>query len=448
MTRAVIYTRVSLDRTGELLAVERQRDDCLAIIRQRGWELVAEYSDNSISASKRNVKRPEYDRMVADYEAGLFDALVCWDLDRLTRQPRQLEDWIDRASDRGLKLTTANGEADLSTDAGRLFARIKAAVSLEEVERKGARQRRAALQRAESGRPTSFKPALGYTSANVVVPEEAAVVRELFERFAAGETVYGLTQWMNESGVKPKQSEKWSRTSVRGILENPRYAARVVHRGEVVSTPGAWEPIVTPGLFDQVAAILSDPRRRMNKGRTARRHLLSNIAKCGVCGDGMRGQGYAYQCPNLCVSKARQHVDDIVLVAVAERLSQIDAVPPRGAARSGHDERAVELRRRLAAIEADYDEGLIDGRRFAVASEKVQAELAEVERMRRAEAGDAALSTVLGAADPFAAFMAAPLGVRRSVVDALLSVTLLKRATHGAGKFDPESVRIVWKGDE
>jgi hypothetical protein len=41
---------------------------------------------------------------------------VCWDLDRLTRQPRQLEDWIDAATDNGLKLTTANGEADLATD--------------------------------------------------------------------------------------------------------------------------------------------------------------------------------------------------------------------------------------------------------------------------------------------------------------------------------------------
>ena len=50
--------------------------------------------------------------MVQDYDAGLFDALVCWDLDRLTRQPRQLEDWIERAEERGLVITTANGEAE------------------------------------------------------------------------------------------------------------------------------------------------------------------------------------------------------------------------------------------------------------------------------------------------------------------------------------------------
>ena len=123
--RAAMYLRVSLDATGEHLAVDRQRADCLRIIRERGWTLTQEYVDNSVSASKRTVRRPSYDRMVQDYDAGLFDALVCWDLDRLTRQPRQLEDWIERAEERGLVITTANGEADLSTDGVRMDARIK-----------------------------------------------------------------------------------------------------------------------------------------------------------------------------------------------------------------------------------------------------------------------------------------------------------------------------------
>ena len=96
--------------------------------------------------------------MVADYKGGLFDAIVVWDLDRLTRQPRQLEDWIEAAKERGLKLVTANGEADLTVDAGRMFARIKAAVARQESERKSARQTAAAKQRAEKGRPAARYP--------------------------------------------------------------------------------------------------------------------------------------------------------------------------------------------------------------------------------------------------------------------------------------------------
>lgn len=68
----------------------------------------------------RVVKRPEYDGMVADFEMGRFDVLVCWDLDRLTRQPRQLEDWIDATKDRKPTIVTANGEAGIrARDHGR-----------------------------------------------------------------------------------------------------------------------------------------------------------------------------------------------------------------------------------------------------------------------------------------------------------------------------------------
>lgn len=54
-------------------------------------DVVKQYTDQSISAYDMSKVRPAYDEMVRDYKAGLFTAIVCWDLDRLTRQPRQLE---------------------------------------------------------------------------------------------------------------------------------------------------------------------------------------------------------------------------------------------------------------------------------------------------------------------------------------------------------------------
>ncbi|MGV0352142.1 recombinase family protein [Corynebacterium confusum] len=124
-TRAAIYLRISLDAAMDGPVIERQREDCEAIAKQRGWTVVHTYVDQSISASKKDVARPDYDAMVASYERGELDAIICWDLDRLTRQPSQLEEWIDRAEEHGLKLAAANGDADLSTDGGRMFARIK-----------------------------------------------------------------------------------------------------------------------------------------------------------------------------------------------------------------------------------------------------------------------------------------------------------------------------------
>jgi DNA invertase Pin-like site-specific DNA recombinase len=164
------------------LAIERQRDDCEKIAADRGWRVVETYIDNSVSASSKSRRRPAYERMVADHRNGRFSALVCWDLDRLTRQPRQLEDWIDAAEEKGLILVTANGEADLSTDGGRLFARIKASVARAEVERKSARQRRAAQQRADHGMTPSGVRLTGYSVNGEINPAEADLVRTMFDR--------------------------------------------------------------------------------------------------------------------------------------------------------------------------------------------------------------------------------------------------------------------------
>lgn len=60
------------------LAIERQREDCEAIAKQRGWTVVHTYVDQSISASKKDVERPDYDAMVASYERGELDAIICW----------------------------------------------------------------------------------------------------------------------------------------------------------------------------------------------------------------------------------------------------------------------------------------------------------------------------------------------------------------------------------
>ena len=81
--RAAIYLRISLDREMDGLAIDRQREDCEKLAQFRGWEIVETYVDQSISASDKTKKRPAYLRMVADYEAGLLDAIVCYDLDRL-----------------------------------------------------------------------------------------------------------------------------------------------------------------------------------------------------------------------------------------------------------------------------------------------------------------------------------------------------------------------------
>ncbi|MBH0098686.1 recombinase family protein [Salinibacterium sp. NSLL150] len=294
--RAAIYLRISRDDLDTGLAVERQREDCLRIVTERGWNLIAEpYVDNAISASKRKVSRPAYDRMREDFEAGAFDALVCYDLDRLTRQPRQLEDWIDAAEERGLLLVTANGEADLTTDNGRLFARIKASVARAEIERKGARQKRANIQRIESGRPAPGRRRYGYEPDGTTPRESEAVhVRRMFEHVAAGGSIRSIAMMLREEGVDPAPGKQWGAGRVRYILNNPSYGGKVHRFGEAVDS-SQITPIVPAELAEEVRAILADEARRTTPG-PAVRYLGSSLAHCAICDATMMNLAGGYRC--------------------------------------------------------------------------------------------------------------------------------------------------------
>lgn len=450
-TRAAIYLRQSLDATGEGLAIERQRADCRKIAAERGWSVAAEYVDNSISASGKR-RRPGYDAMSAAYRAGDFEALICYDLDRLTRQPRQLEDWIDAATERGLKLVTANGEADLSTDAGRLFARIKASVARAEIERKAARQRSAAFQRSELGRPPMGVRLTGYTTAGEVVESEAATVREVFGRFAAGDSLRALAAWLTETGVPTRHGGRWSPSSVRTILMNPRYAGRAIYQGQVTGKPGAWPALVDPEVFDQVADRLADPRRKTNRYGTDRKHLGSGIYECALCGSKVRSwSGNRYRCAQACVNRSQRPVDDFVIQAVRGRLGRADLADllPRtdSAELARLNAEVTRLEGRIRRIEADYDAELIDGRRYKVATEKASAELESARSARARLTTPGTASVVLAAADPVAAFDSASLMLRRAVIEALVIVRL-GPAPRGRKAFDPLTLkRSQWTGD-
>ena len=92
--RIAIYLRISQDREMDGLAIDRQREQCEALAKCRQWEVVETYVDQSKSATDRTKVRLAYDQMVEAYKVGAFDAIICYALDRLTRQRRQLK--LDR----------------------------------------------------------------------------------------------------------------------------------------------------------------------------------------------------------------------------------------------------------------------------------------------------------------------------------------------------------------
>jgi site-specific DNA recombinase len=459
--RAAIYVRISLDSTGEGLGVQRQEEDARAIIEARGWALTGVYSDNSISASNSKKFRPGYAELQRDYAEGLFDALVVWDLDRLTRQPRQLEDWIDAAEGRGLALVTTNGEADLTTDGGRMYARIKLAVARAEIERKSARHRRALKQHAEAGRIPHGPRLFGYTADGNIEPTESVIVADIFERFYAGESLRSVTRLLQDQGVPTRSGRPWSTRTLRDMLTNPRYAGWVVYQGDISTdndgnpVPGHWSPLVSEDMFDVIQARLSDPSRKTNRVGTDRRYIGSSLYVCDTCDGPIRTiNGGKYHCAGHLI-RGHRHVDTFVTDVIAERLADpnlSNLLAPVGDDMKPVVEESKQLRARLAKIDNEYDEGIIDGRRWKAAKEKVAAKLREVDKKLATRKGGAALGKIAEAPDPAQAFREASLMGQRAVIEALCTVRLrrqprgrMRTGLDGLPIFDTSTVVVDWK---
>ena len=88
--RAAIYCRISEDRTGAGLGIERQEHDCRELADQLGWTVVEVFADNDLSAYS-GTPRPGYQALLDALRAGTADAVICWHTDRLHRRPVELE---------------------------------------------------------------------------------------------------------------------------------------------------------------------------------------------------------------------------------------------------------------------------------------------------------------------------------------------------------------------
>lgn len=452
---AGLYVRISSDPTGARLGVKRQAEDCTAKAEALGWRVAGVYEDNDKSASTGK-RRPAYERMLADVEAGRIDAVVVWDLDRLTRRPIEVEQFIDIADRHRVALASVGGDVDLATDNGRMFARIKGAVARAEVERKSTRQCRANLQRAESGRPGGGRRPFGYSRDRMtVVDSEAAEVRKASEALLAGSSVRGIVADLNARGVTATTGGPWRPTELRRMLVNPRNAGLVVHRGDVLGK-GAWPAILDEDTFYGVRAVLSDPAR--HKAGPPRRYLLSGIAHCSVCGGRLfgvteKGKGPLYRCESRRhVSMKADPVDDLILRLVAARLSQPDAAdllaPPGRAdeARALRDE-DTDLRARLDGLAEAYAAGDIDRRQLRAGTERLRRRLEEIADELARMARNPVLTNIVTAEDVTAevhAMYADDLDRLRALVAFLVTITVTPPG-RGARSFDPRTVRVQWR---
>lgn len=282
--RAAIYARISSDRDGDWLGVSRQLTDCRRLAERKGWVVAAEYVDDDVSAWS-GCLRPEYQRMLEDLEVGAVDGVLVYDQDRLHRQSRDLEPFIDLCEGLGMSnVASVSGDLDLTSSDGRYRARIVVAGATKASDDASRRIRRKHEELAEQGRVSGGGTrAYGWEADKTTVRlDEAEVVRECARRFLAGESTRSICMDLNERGVATATGKKWAPQTMTRMLRSARISGQREHKGEIVAD-AEWEALIGREDGEQIRAKLADPNRRTNK--SARRYLLVRLLKCWNCGE-------------------------------------------------------------------------------------------------------------------------------------------------------------------
>ena len=385
-----VYARLSYAPDGSTVKVDDQVEMGIEAVERRDAAVGQVFKDNSLSAWKPGVVRPQWETLMKRLESGASHGVWVYDLTRFSRKVIEGERLVELAGS-GIRVWAMAGEYDLTTADGRRAFRESMVAAAAESDKISERVRRGKLRRARKGRhhggprawgmPGYLPPEPGWERGDPRTPVSAeqleferSIVRECYRRLlSGGEGLSTVVRDLTARGVQGLEGGAFSRGSLTRMLRRPAVAGLVEHQGEVMGELAGVEPIVSREEWQRLCALLDGRKLGRPNGW---QHLLSGVLRCGVCSQPMSGNprphlpAYPDGTPRheyRCVRNAdRQgcgtnHIDALpVEQAVDEAMRARLGDPRRAAKMASHlakvDTRRGEIEAETARLEQACDE--------------------------------------------------------------------------------------------
>ncbi len=499
------YLRLSDLRTEE--PFDKRRDKLTAFGDSLGWVLHRVIIENDMvrspdgelrpaTAFKRKkittpsgrrelrVIRPGFrDELLGDLEAGRANAVIAEDLDRVFRDPRDLEDFIDVAQEHGVSarslsgsLTFTNGGTDSEIDMARMMVTMANKQSRDTARRvKEGRERNWGESYQGGRRPFGYVPDTDTEHLHrklLIVPDESELILKWADQILKqGVSLKAILREIRQNGIPSASGGKWNGRTLKQVLTKPTVAGLAAHTSKIKDeTTGetrkvttlkpaeAWDAILDEDTWKKLCEKLNNSPADANRGNEPK-HLLTGIATCGICNDGtsVRANGSGtlrgkkgYQCEKIAhIHRNIELVDAWVERNVTAYISKYgpDILKPEPIQDINADAlraEAKELRKRQNEQLDLHSEGLID-------KSQLQRKLREFKD--RLTIIDAQLAQA-DKPDPIPEFRhhgptrkiwaSLSLPRKRAIIRMLVDITMLPTGRRGPG-FDPDSVKIVIK---
>ncbi len=290
MSRKVaIYVRVSTtNQAEEGYSIDGQLDSLTKYCEAMGWSVYQKYIDAGFSGGK--LERPDILKLIKDAKRGVFDTVLVYKLDRLSRNVQDTLYLVKEVFNKNeVHFVSLQENLDTSSAMGNLFLTLLSAIAEFEREQIKERMQLGKIGRAKSGKSMMWaKVAYGYTyhigtGKMTVNQSEAIIVKEVFSSYLNGRSITKLRDDLNE---KYPKTPAWSYRTIRQMLDNPVYCGYNKYKGQVY--PGNHAPIISKEIYNQVQDELKIRQQKAYEHNNNYRpfqskYMLSGIAQCGYC---------------------------------------------------------------------------------------------------------------------------------------------------------------------
>lgn len=296
--RAVIYARIS-SAEQSVYSLESQVDECKRFIERGGHELIEVYIDDGESA--KDLQRPDIQRLMDNLKKHTFDLVVCWKLDRLTRDTVDGLTLIINLFKKKHNVTFMSATEDIKTETSDDIMMLTIRLSLAQAEREKIKERvtLGQMSRAKTGRRNTIAKPYGYNIDRdmrlTVNEEEAENVRRIYKWYAEGHGRQKIADMLNSEGTPAPRGKIWFDMIVGKLIgnvthiganhwkrkEDPEDARIIVY--------GMHEPIVPMELFESAVKV-KQRRLEGDISKSTYDFCFTSIVKCGECGRSYHGK--------------------------------------------------------------------------------------------------------------------------------------------------------------
>ena len=277
----VIYARYSSDNQREE-SIEGQIRDCKTFAEKNDIQILGTYIDRALSAKSDN--RPDFQKMIKDSGKGMFDTVIVWKLDRFARNRYDAAYYKNVLKKNKVKVISAM-EPISDTPEGILMEAMLEGYAEYYSAELAQKVTRGMTDNALKCRYNGGTLPIGYVIDKEqhfqIDPLTAPIIVEAFERYANGDTMAAVTDFLNASGIRTSRSTGITVNSTTRMLHNRRYIGEYTFRD--IKVPNGIPAIISEELFGKVQARMERTKKAPAQHKAEDDYILTTKLRCGKC---------------------------------------------------------------------------------------------------------------------------------------------------------------------